>query len=103
MRVALMASDSVSVGRSPSGTRATITPTANRKPARTGVPRARDTPKKTTPVPTAKPPMVRTDRLRSSRRGVGRRATSPVSREIAPSRVRAPVATTTTQPLPEAT
>ena len=35
--------------------------------------------------------------------GVGRRATSPVSREMAPSRVLAPVATTTTQPLPEAT
>ena len=38
IRWAPMASDSVTVGNRPSGTRATVTPTANRNPSRASVP-----------------------------------------------------------------
>ena len=84
IRVALIASESESVGSSPSGTSATITPTENRKPSRGGVPSATAIPKKTTPAATAKAAITRTAPFICTRSGVGRRTTSPVSVEIAP-------------------
>ncbi len=101
--VALIASESVSVGSSPSGTSATITPIPNKKPLRVGVPSPSATPKKATPAPIAKAAINRTARSRSTRSGVGRRWTSPVRRAMSPSRVRAPVATTTARAAPDVT
>jgi hypothetical protein len=70
MRWAPIANDSVTVGSSPSGTSATVTPMANRKPSEAGEPIASETPKKATPTPTAIMATVRTTRSSSWARGL---------------------------------
>ena len=103
MREALIASDSVSVGNSPSGTSATITPMANRNPSRAGVPSQSETPKNNNPAPTAKAAITFTAWSSSARSGVRPRTTSPVNRAMPPSNVSTPVLATTTSPEPAAT
>ena len=53
MRCAPMASDSVTVGRRPSGTSATVTPIAKRNPSEAGDPTPSAMPKNAMPTPTA--------------------------------------------------
>jgi hypothetical protein len=60
IRWAATDNDSVTVGRSPSGTNATVIPTAKMKPASGGVPSSSMSPKNTPPTPSATVEIVRT-------------------------------------------
>ena len=103
MRVAPMARERVKVGSRPSGISATMTPSPKTNAVPGAVPMSREAAAKAVPAPTASSPRTRTAWPSWARRGVGRRTTEPVSREIAPSLVRAPVATTAAVPEPEVT
>ena len=103
MRWAPMANERVTVGRRPSGTRATVTPTANRNPSLAGDPMRRESPKKLTPTPTAITATVRTIRSSSRASGLGGRSTSAVSWAIPARRVAEPVRSTTTSVAPATT
>ena len=103
MRWAPMASDRVTVGSRPSGTTATVTPTANRKPSAAGIPISRATAKKVTPTPIATPAMTRDARANSRRSGVGACRCDWLRAAIAASRVCAPVLTTCARASPSTT
>ena len=96
MRWAPTASDSVTVGSRPSGTRATVTPMANRKPSAAGVPTRQREPKKPAPTPTA----MRSDEPDDPVELAGERGRAggdppAVSLAMSASRVRPPVAAMT--------
>ena len=78
MRCAPMASESVTVGSRPSGTSATVTPTAKRNPSVAGVPMSSAKAKNARPTPTASLLTVRTIRSSSRASGVADRLCSVV-------------------------
>ncbi|CAB4323887.1 unannotated protein [freshwater metagenome] len=103
MRWAPTASESVSAGRRPDGTTATVTPTANRNPSDAGVPTSKAMRKNTTPTETAMSAMTREIRSSSRRSGVVGGRARRVRPAIPASRVSAPVARTMASPSPSTT
>ncbi len=93
IRCAPMASDRVTVGSSPSGTSATVTPIPKMNPSEAGTPRASIRAKNPTPTAPAMIAIIRTRCAMSRSSGVAGRGCW-VSLAIPPSRVRAPVAAT---------
>ena len=91
------------MGRRPSGTRATVTPMAKRKPSLAGSPKSRETPKKLRPTPTARKATTRTTRASSPASGLGGRSTPAVRAAIPARRVAPPVACTRPTPSPVTT
>ncbi len=104
MRCTPSASARVSVGSSPSGTLATITPRANKNPSATGsTPAVTPSTKNPTPKETARTVTIRVTRPISRWRGLGSSTTAWVRWAIVPISVRMPVARTTRRPLPATT
>ena len=77
IRCAPTASESVTVGSSPSGTRATVTPMAKRNPSPAGRPSASAMAKNTTPTPTAMSATTRTTDLQLARERARRSLARP--------------------------
>ena len=94
MRWAPTASDIVTVGSSPQGTTATVTPTAKRNPSEAAVPVISAAAKNTTPTATATAAMIRETRSSSSRNGLRGGRCSWLRPAMPASRVPEPVATT---------
>ncbi len=103
MRWAPTASESVTVGNSPQGTTATVTPTANRKPSFAAVPMSREAPKNEPPTETATSAMRRDTRSSSSLRGLGPDRCERVRSAMPASRVWEPVAVTSPRASPSTT
>ena len=91
IRCAPMASDRVTVGSSPSGTSATVTPIPKMNPSEAGTPRASIRAKNATPTAPAMSAIIRTRCPMSRSSGVAGRGCC-VSLAMPPSRVDAPVA-----------
>ena len=99
-----IARERVTVGSSPSGTKATIIPRAKRNPSPGFIPAARtERPKMITPTPTAIAETTRVTRSISRWRGLFSLPRSSVNPAILPNSVAIPVANTTATPFPAAT
>jgi hypothetical protein len=95
-----IASESVTVGSRPSGTKATVTPSAKRKPSASWIPTSSAMTKNTEPTATDTNAMTRTTRSNSSASGLGGRRPAAVIWAIRASRVEFPVAVTTPRASP---
>ena len=93
----------VTVGRSASGTRATVTPTAKMSASETGFPTSSVIPKNSAPTPSEIAAMMRTTRCSCRVSGVGGLVEVPVSRVISPSRVAPATRVTWAVPPPSTT
>ncbi len=100
IRWAPSASESVTVGRRPSGTRATVTPTAKRNPLRAPKPKSQAIRKNADPTASATAATTRTTRSSSIVSGLFGRTACWARSAMPASLVRAPVAVTTARPSP---
>ena len=103
MRREAIASDSVKVGSSPSGTLATMMPMAKTKFVHRGTPSASPVANTSTPATAASTAMTRLSHVSSCCSGDGTSSATCARRAILPNSVRIPVASTSARALPDTT